>query len=62
MFRTLVHYDIDENRDQMLSDLMRANVTKALGLPSHVKWGSQSGLTFQKLRGDFMKPVIDVGT
>uniref|UniRef100_A0A1A9VMJ8 Retinoid-inducible serine carboxypeptidase n=1 Tax=Glossina austeni TaxID=7395 RepID=A0A1A9VMJ8_GLOAU len=60
MFRTLVHYDIDENRDQMLSDLMRANVTKALGLPSHVKWGSQSGLTFQKLRGDFMKPVIDV--
>ncbi|XP_023305748.2 retinoid-inducible serine carboxypeptidase-like [Lucilia cuprina] len=60
MYRTLVHYDIDENRDQMLQDLMRGNVSKALGIPSKVKWGSQSSNTFTRQMGDFMKPVIHI--
>ncbi|XP_065355870.1 retinoid-inducible serine carboxypeptidase-like [Calliphora vicina] len=60
MYRTLVHYDIDENRDQKLQDLMRGPVSKALGIPSKVKWGSQSSNTFSRQMGDFMKPVIHI--
>uniref|UniRef100_A0A1L8EFY1 Retinoid-inducible serine carboxypeptidase n=1 Tax=Haematobia irritans TaxID=7368 RepID=A0A1L8EFY1_HAEIR len=60
LYRTLVRFDVDENRDQMLDNLMRGPVSKALGVPSHIKWGYQSGSTFNQLRGDFMKPVIHV--
>lgn len=61
MMRTLLKYDIDEDRDQMLEDLMRNNVSKALNIPENVKWGSQGGTTFTRLMGDFMKPVIHIG-
>lgn len=61
MYRTLVKFDIDEDRDQILEDLMRGPVSEALGIPSNVKWGSQSGSTFSRQMGDFMKPVIHIG-
>lgn len=48
----------DEERD--LSDLMRTDVHQALGLDDKVKWGSQAGIVFDTLSGDFMKPVVDV--
>lgn len=59
MFRTLVHYDVDEDREQLLSDLMLGPVTEALNIS--VVWGAQSGSTFTKLRGDFMKPAVHIG-
>ncbi|XP_054743214.1 retinoid-inducible serine carboxypeptidase-like [Anastrepha obliqua] len=60
MYRTMVHYDIDEDRDQILEDLMQGPVSQALNISSKVKWGSQSGSTFTRLSGDFMKPVIHI--
>ncbi|XP_037959932.1 retinoid-inducible serine carboxypeptidase-like [Teleopsis dalmanni] len=60
MYRTLVHFDIDEDRDQLLEDLMRGPVVKALNITSKVKWGAQSGSTFTRQMGDFMKPVIHI--
>ncbi|KAH8302961.1 hypothetical protein KR044_012478, partial [Drosophila immigrans] len=60
MYRTLVHFDIDENRDQMLAELMKGPVTKALNITTGVTWGAQSGTTFNKQRGDFMKPVVHI--
>ncbi|XP_005186527.1 retinoid-inducible serine carboxypeptidase [Musca domestica] len=60
MYRTLVKFDIDEDRDQILENLMRGPVSEALGIPSKVKWGSQSGSTFSRQMGDFMKPVIHI--
>lgn len=61
MYRTMVQYDIDEDRDQILEDLMRGPVQQALNITSKVKWGSQSNPTFSRLSGDFMKPVIHIG-
>lgn len=61
MYRTLVNFGIDENRDQMLEDLMRGPVSEALGISTKVQWGSQSGNTFTAQMGDFMKPVIHIG-
>ncbi|CAD6999263.1 retinoid-inducible serine carboxypeptidase [Ceratitis capitata] len=60
MYRTLVQFDIDEDRDQILQDLMRGPVHEALNISSKVKWGSYSGVTFSRLGGDFMKPVINI--
>lgn len=61
MYRTVVKYDIDEDRDALLETLMRGPVAETLGIPSEVKWGSQSGSTFDIHRTDFMKPVIHIG-
>lgn len=61
MYRTLVKFDVDEDRDQLLEDLMLGPVTQALGINTGVKWGAQSGTTFTKLMGDFMKPAVDIG-
>uniref|UniRef100_A0A0A1WN20 Retinoid-inducible serine carboxypeptidase n=1 Tax=Zeugodacus cucurbitae TaxID=28588 RepID=A0A0A1WN20_ZEUCU len=60
MYRTMVQYDIDEDRDQILEDLMRGPVQQALNITSPVKWGAQSNPTFSRLSGDFMKPVIHI--
>ncbi|EDV96064.1 retinoid-inducible serine carboxypeptidase [Drosophila grimshawi] len=60
MYRTLVQFDIDENRDKMLEELMRGPVTKALNITTGVKWGAQSSATFNKLMGDFMKPAVHI--
>lgn len=60
MKRTLVDFDLDENRDKKLQDLMRGPVALALNISSEHKWGAQSSLTFQMLNGDFMKDVKDV--
>ncbi|EDW69442.1 retinoid-inducible serine carboxypeptidase [Drosophila virilis] len=60
MYRTVVKYDIDEDRDALLETLMRGPVAETLGIPSEVKWGSQSGSTFDIHRTDFMKPVIHI--
>lgn len=64
MFRTLVKYqdqDEDDDEDDALDDLMLGKVASALQIPPKIKWGSQSGNTFQTLGGDFMKPVIHIG-
>ncbi|XP_037719800.1 retinoid-inducible serine carboxypeptidase [Drosophila subpulchrella] len=60
IYRTMVKYDIDEDRTQILEDLMRGPVSETLGIPSNVVWGSQSGTTFDIHRTDFMKPVIHI--
>ncbi|XP_018790727.1 PREDICTED: retinoid-inducible serine carboxypeptidase-like [Bactrocera latifrons] len=62
MYRTMVQYDIDidEDRDQILQDLMRGPVHQALNISSKVRWGSQSDVTFARLNTDFMKPVIHI--
>jgi len=38
MYRTLVKFDVDEDRDQLLEDLMLGPVTEALGINTGVKW------------------------
>ncbi|EDW73379.1 uncharacterized protein Dwil_GK16682 [Drosophila willistoni] len=60
LYRTMVKYDIDEDRDALLADLMRGPVAETLGISSNVIWGSQSGSTFDIHRTDFMKPVIHI--
>lgn len=40
---------------------MEGPVKKALGIPSEIVHGKQSGKVFQTLNEDFMKPVIHVG-
>ncbi|XP_030372286.1 retinoid-inducible serine carboxypeptidase-like [Scaptodrosophila lebanonensis] len=60
LYRLMVNYDIDEDRDQLLQDLMRGPVAQALGIPSNVRWGSQSSEVFNIHRTDFMKPVIHI--
>ncbi|XP_076763044.1 retinoid-inducible serine carboxypeptidase [Xylocopa sonorina] len=44
--------------DASLADLMNGPVKKALQLP--VKHGANSNVVFNKLQGDFMKPVVDI--
>ncbi|XP_041449691.1 retinoid-inducible serine carboxypeptidase-like isoform X2 [Drosophila obscura] len=40
MYRTLMHYDIDEDRDKLLEELMQGPVTEALNITTGVKWGA----------------------
>lgn len=40
---------------------MNGVVKQALGIPSNVRWGSQSNAVFTYLETDFMKPVTSVG-
>ncbi|MPC52887.1 Retinoid-inducible serine carboxypeptidase [Portunus trituberculatus] len=42
-----------------LGDYMNGPQADEWGIPEHVKWGSQGGLVFDALAGDFMKPVIE---
>lgn len=51
-------FENDEERN--LQDLMRNDVHQALQLDEKVVWGSQAGVVFDTLSGDFMKPVVDV--
>lgn len=45
-----------------LTELMNGQFKDYLGsIPETVIWGSQSGNVFDAMRGDFMKPVIDIG-
>lgn len=60
-YRTMVMRNFGQNRFIKLDKLMRGPVSKALGIPSYVKWGVQSGQTFASLSGDFMKPVVHFG-
>lgn len=60
-YRTMVMRNFGQNRLIKLDKLMRGPVSKALRIPSHVKWGAQSGATFASLSGDFMKPVVHLG-
>lgn len=57
MYRTLVNFDVSDDRDDLLHSLMNGQVKQALGLPDSVRWGAQSGITFRILNEDFMKPV-----
>lgn len=61
MHNTLVRFDLRDNRDDLLEDLMRGEVSKALNIPANVTWGAQSQITFNALSGDFMKPVVHIG-
>lgn len=61
MYRTMVMHDFDEDHDQIAEDLMCGPVAETLGIPSHVKWNSQSAKVFNIHRTDFMKPVIHIG-
>lgn len=61
MYRTMVLADFDEDHDQIAEDLMRGPVAETLGIPSNVKWNSQSSEVFDIHRTDFMKPVIHIG-
>lgn len=60
MYRTLVKFNAEENRDKLLTDLMNGPVKEALDIPSEVVWGGQSSITFRTLNEDFMKPVTDI--
>lgn len=43
-----------------LNMMMRERVHPKLGLPDNVVFGSQSGIVFDTLAGDFMKPVVEI--
>ncbi|XP_077286830.1 retinoid-inducible serine carboxypeptidase-like isoform X1 [Arctopsyche grandis] len=51
------HYS---SRADSLDTLMNGPVKEALGIPSNVRWGSQSNSVFNYLNVDFMKPVTSV--
>ncbi|KAL8525340.1 hypothetical protein ACS0TY_014825 [Phlomoides rotata] len=43
-----------------LSSLMNTEIKKKLNIiPQNVTWGGQSGLVFDALQGDFMRPRIN---
>lgn len=44
-----------------LNTLMNGLVAEVLDIPKDVRWGQQSSQTFQVLKGDFMKPCIEMG-
>lgn len=44
-----------------LYDLINGPFKEYLGIPDSVVWSSQSDEVFEAMRGDFMKPVIDIG-
>lgn len=52
--------DGDETPPLSLNEMMRTKVHPKLGLPQNVTFGSQSGLVFDTLAGDFMKPVVEM--
>ncbi|KAH8370075.1 hypothetical protein KR093_002118, partial [Drosophila rubida] len=60
MYRTMVKLDFDEDHDQIAEDLMRGPVAETLGIPSNVKWGSQSNQVFDIHQTDFMKPATHI--
>lgn len=60
-YRTMVMRNYGEIVFTKLEKLMRGPVSKALGIPLHVKWGQQSAKTFSSLSTDFMKPVVHFG-
>ncbi|XP_026467969.1 retinoid-inducible serine carboxypeptidase-like [Ctenocephalides felis] len=43
-----------------LNTLMNGLVAEVLDIPKDVRWGQQSSQTFQVLKGDFMKPCIEM--
>ncbi|KAM6904748.1 retinoid-inducible serine carboxypeptidase [Xenentodon cancila] len=46
---------------QSLSELMNGPIRKKLGIiPQNVTWGGQAEAVFNKMAGDFMKPVVDI--
>lgn len=47
-------------RSHKLDQLMRGPVATALGIPSHVQWGSQKDMVFEALNEDFMKPTTNI--
>jgi serine carboxypeptidase 1 len=55
-----IFVNFEEDRDQMLDDLMNLEVRTALGLPEKIVFGSQSSAVFRTLGIDFMKPVTNV--
>lgn len=48
-----------DEEDDKLEDIMNNRVREALGL--NRTWGAQSNAVFSNLRGDFMKPVTEIG-
>ncbi|XP_073822409.1 retinoid-inducible serine carboxypeptidase-like [Musca autumnalis] len=46
--------------NQKLQQLMRGPVSKALGIPSKVKWSSQRAFVFINLASDLMKPALNI--
>ncbi|XP_073826835.1 retinoid-inducible serine carboxypeptidase-like [Musca autumnalis] len=48
------------NHNLILKSLMRGPVSKALGIPSNVKWSSQKSLVFMNDASDFFRPVINI--
>jgi len=60
LYRTLVKHDARDLTDDIIEELMLGPVSAALDIPKHVKWGSQSRQVFNRLAGDFMKPVIHI--
>jgi serine carboxypeptidase 1 len=52
--------DDEEPPELSLTDMMRTVVHPKLQLPENVTFGSQSGIVFDTLAGDFMKPVVEM--
>lgn len=49
------------DRDDLLDELMKTKVTKALNIPEHIVFGSQSSQVFRRNYDEFMKPAIHIG-
>lgn len=50
----------DDDQELSLGDMMTKKVHPKLGLPQNFTFGSQSGLVFDTLAEDFMKPVVEM--
>ncbi|XP_063389518.1 uncharacterized protein LOC134672158 [Cydia fagiglandana] len=59
MIRDMSYSTMSRQEEYNLSELMNGPVKEALGIPAHVAWGSQANAVFDRLRGDFMKPVTE---
>ncbi|KAL4657907.1 Serine carboxypeptidase 1-like [Arapaima gigas] len=57
----LRHRHVRPLHQQSLSQLMNGPIRKKLGIiPQNVTWGGQADEVFDSMKGDFMKPVVDI--
>lgn len=54
-------FDEIETQAKSLDSVMNNDVKKALKLPSTLRWTASSGVVFNSLWEDFMKPVTHIG-
>lgn len=57
----MIKPSLRDDVDDQIERIMLEQVTSALNISSPRFWGEQSGIVFNTLSEDFMKPVTEIG-